>query len=104
VIRRAYTIHLEPGALAEYREKHDNIWPELVAEMKRDGIAQLTAFEADPIIFYYAEIENEDAFDRLFSSDVHDRWAELFRSLIAFTDDDVDLRFMPEIFNLEVPA
>lgn len=62
MIRRAYTIHLEPGALADYREKHDNIWPELVEEFRTQGIAQLTAFAADPVIFYYAEVLDEDAF------------------------------------------
>ena len=57
MIRRAYTIQLAPGAFAEYKEKHDNIWPELVEEFGRQGIAQLTAFSADPVIFYYAEVE-----------------------------------------------
>jgi len=105
VIRRAYSIRLEPGALAEYREKHDNIWPELVEEFRRLGIARMTAFEADPIVFYYAEILDRDAFDRLWVSEIHDRWAETFTSLIAFGDDEqVDARFMSELFHLESVA
>jgi L-rhamnose mutarotase len=102
VIRRAYTIHLEPGALAEYRQKHDAIWPELVEEFRAQGIAQLTAFEADPVIFYYAEVLHEDAFDRLFQTAVHDRWAAEFKDLIAFDPDgQVSAPFMPEIFHVE---
>jgi L-rhamnose mutarotase len=105
MIRRAFTLRLKPGALAEYKERHDKIWPELVAEIERSGIARMTAFEADPLIFYFSEIVDEGAWDRLWSTDIHDRWAEHFKPLIDFTDDGAvaagDLR---EIFHLETNA
>jgi L-rhamnose mutarotase len=105
VIRRAYTIHLAPGALAEYTRKHDAIWPELVEEFRKQGIAQLTAFVADPVVFYYAEVVDERAFERLFQTAVHDRWAEEFTDLIAFDEDgQVSAPFMTEIFHLETAA
>jgi L-rhamnose mutarotase len=103
VIRRAFTLTLKPGALAEYKEKHDNIWPEMVAEIERLGIARMTAFAADPTIFYYSEVLDEGAWDRLWASPVHDRWAEMFKSLIAFDENaQIDAQFMPEIFHLDV--
>jgi L-rhamnose mutarotase len=102
VIRRAFTLQLKPGALAEYKEKHDRIWPEMVAEIERVGIARMTAFAADPVIFYYSEVLDEEAWDRLWASEIHDRWAEMFKELIAFNDDaQVDASFMTEIFHLE---
>ena len=102
MIRRAFTLRLKPGALAEYREHHDNIWPELVEEIERQGIARMTAFEADPVIFYYSEIADEDAWNRLWATEVHDRWGDLFKSLIDFGDDDVvDTGELREIFHLE---
>jgi L-rhamnose mutarotase len=105
VIRRAYTIQLAPGALAEYKQKHDDIWPELVDEFSRQGIAQLTAFVADSVVFYYAEVVDEDAFERLFQTAVHDRWAAEFADLIAFDEDgQVSAPFMTEIFHLETAA
>jgi len=74
----------------------------IVEEIGRLGIARMTAFEADPVIFYYSEILDEGAWDRLWESEVHDRWAELFKTLIAFNDDEqVDARFMDEIFHLD---
>ena len=48
MIRRAFTMRLQPGGLAEYRRNHDAIWAELVAEIERQGIAQITIFESDP--------------------------------------------------------
>jgi L-rhamnose mutarotase len=105
MIRRAFTLRLKPGALAEYKAHHDRIWPELVEEIERCGIARMTAFEADPVIFYYSEILDEEAWDRLWRTEVHDRWGELFKPLMAFNDDGiVDAGDLREIFHLETKA
>jgi L-rhamnose mutarotase len=101
-LRLAYSLRLEPGALPQYRQQHDEIWPELVEEMSRCGIARLTAFEANPMVYYYADLLQADAFDRLFETEIHNRWAETFKGQIAFTDaGQVDVRFMDEIFHLD---
>ena len=84
MIRRAFTMRLKPGGLAEYRRNHDNIWAELVAQIERDGIAQITIFEKDPVLFLYSEIRDEEAWDRLWHSEIHDRWAEVMNPLMEF--------------------
>jgi L-rhamnose mutarotase len=105
VIRRAFTLRLKPGALAEYKDRHDRIWPELVAEIERSGIGTMTAFEADPMIFYYSEITDPDAWDRLWSTEIHDRWAEQFKPLIDFNPEGgVDAGDLREIFHLDTAA
>lgn len=105
MIRRAFTLRLKPGALAEYKDKHDKIWPELVEEIERSGIARMTAFEAEPVIFYYSEILDEGAWDRLWKTEIHDRWGEMFQPLIAMNDDGVpDAGDLREIFHLETNA
>ena len=105
MIRRAFTMRLKPGGLATYREHHEAIWVELVAEIERQGIAQLTIFEADPDLFLYSEITDEEAWDRLWGSDVHDRWAVLMNPLMDFNEDGIvassELR---EVFNLRTTA
>jgi len=105
MIRKAFTLRLKPGALAEYKEHHDKIWPELVEEIERSGIARMTAFEADPVIFYYSEILDEGAWDRLWATEIHDRWGELFKPLMGFTPEGiVDAGDLREIFHLETKA
>ena len=37
--RRAFTMRLKPNASVEYKQHHDNIWPELIDEIERSGIA-----------------------------------------------------------------
>lgn len=101
MIRRAFTMRLKPGAMAEYRKHHDNIWAELVAEVRRSGIATITTFEADPVLFLFSEITDEGAWNRLWTSDVHRRWGEVMEPLMHFKDGVVDAGELREIFRLD---
>ena len=105
MIRRAFTMRLKPGALAEYKKRHDEIWPELVAEIERSGIASMTTFENDPLLFLYSEIYDEDAWDKLWHTEIHMRWAEIFKPLMEIREDGiVEFGELREIFHLETGA
>jgi L-rhamnose mutarotase len=103
--RRAFTMRLKPGGLAEYRRHHDGIWPELVQAIESAGIAQITIFESDPDLVLYSEILDESAWDRLWSTEVHARWGELLSPYMAIGEggapESSELR---EIFHLETKA
>lgn len=98
-------MRLKAGALAEYKRHHDNIWQELVDEIEKSGIAQITIFENDPQLFLYSEIKDEEAWDRLWHSETHDRWSELMGPLMEFRPDGiVDSSEVREVFHLETGA
>lgn len=106
MIRRAFTMRLQAGKLAEYKHFHDNVWPQLVAEIERSGIATMTIFENDPVLFLYSEIVNEDAWDKLWHTKIHDKWSEeAMNPLMVFRDDGiVDSSSLREVFHLETKA
>ena len=106
MIRRAFTMRLKPGGLDQYTYWHDNIWPELVKELEASGIASMTIVEADPVLFLYSEITDEEAWDRLWHTTIHDKWAEeLMNPLMEFRPDGiVESRTVNEIFHLETNA
>lgn len=98
-------MRLKPGGLADYRRHHDAIWPELVAEIERQGIARITIFENDPVLFLFSEITDEEAWDRLWASKIHDEWSEIMNPLMMFNDDGVvDSSEVREVFHLETKA
>ena len=102
MIRRAFTMRLKPNASTEYRHHHDNVWPELVKEIERSGIASITTFQRDQDLFLVSEINNEQAWDRLWNSEIHRKWAEVMEPLMNLRDDGiVDAGELTEIFNLE---
>jgi len=105
MIRRAFTMRLKPSALAEYKRQHDSIWPELVAEIERSGIASITTFQRGLDLFLVSEIVDEQAWDRLWNSEVHRRWAEVMEPLMHLRDDGiVDSGELVEVFHLTTPV
>ena len=104
-IRRAFTLRLKPGSFAKYKHYHDNIWPELVREIEKSGIAQITTFADDLQLFLYSEIFDQKGWDKLWSSKIHDEWAECMKPLMQFrADGKVDAGPLREIFHLETAA
>ena len=106
MIRRAFTMRLQSGKLAEYKHFHDNVWSELVAEIEKSGIASMTIFENDPILFLYSEITDEGAWDKLWHTKIHDKWSEEAMNPLMFFRDDgiVNSSTLREIFHLETKA
>jgi L-rhamnose mutarotase len=105
MIRRAFTMRLKPDSLAEYKQHHDNVWPDLVAEIERSGIAQITTFQRGLDLFLFSQINDADSWDRLWTSPVHRRWAELMEPLMHLREDGiVDAGELTEIFHLQTPA
>jgi L-rhamnose mutarotase len=103
-IRKAFTLRLKPGAFEEYKDYHDNIWPELVAEIEKSGIAQITTFRDDLQLFLYSEIYDKNAWDKLWNSKIHDKWGKCMEPLMQFRDGKVDAGPLMEIFHLETAA
>jgi L-rhamnose mutarotase len=102
MIRRTFAMRLKPGALDEYKRQHDQIWPELVEEIKRCGIRSMTTVVDGTMLVLFSEIESEDAWDRLWHSEVHMRWGAVMEPLMAIREDGiVDSRNLDEVFHLE---
>lgn len=105
MIRRAFTMRLKPGAFEEYKHHHDHIWPELVEEIERSGIASITTFRRDLDMFLFSEIHDEEAWDKLWNSEIHRKWAEVMQPLMHLRDDGiVDAGELTEIFHVETSA
>ena len=102
-IRRAYQLTLRPDSLDQYVYWHDNIWPELTDKLNECGIASVTLIANPPIIFLYSEIMNESAWDEIWESDLHKRWAaEVMEPLMHYDEHGVvDAIPLPEIWNFQ---
>jgi L-rhamnose mutarotase len=101
VIRRAFRMRLKPGGLAEYKRNHDEIWPDLVAEIEKAGIAQITIFENDPDLVLYSQITHEGAWDELWATEVHQRWGALMEQFIEIGEGGAPVfEELREVWNL----
>lgn len=100
-IRKAFVLKLKPDALDEYVYWHENMWPELQAELFNQGIAEITLYEIDDKVFLFSYVEDEAAWNRLWDTEVHHRWArERMVPLMHYRQDGVvDAREMREIWH-----
>lgn len=56
-VREAWVMRLKPGNEAIYKEKHDNIWPEMLEVMKASGIRNYSIYRHGLTLFAYLERE-----------------------------------------------
>lgn len=54
-MRHAWVMKLKPGQEAEYKRKHDEIWPEMVEVLKRQGIRNYSIYRHGLTLFAYYE-------------------------------------------------
>lgn len=72
----AFKMHLNPGMEAEYRRRHDEIWPELVDLLKEAGV-QDYSIHLDPetnILFGVLWRRKDHGMDALPAHPVMQRW------------------------------
>ena len=54
-MRSAWVMKLKPGQEAMYKQKHDEIWPEMVDLLKQQGIRNYTIYRRGLTLFAYFE-------------------------------------------------
>ena len=102
--RLCFTFEIKPGTEAEYKKRHDEIWPELVEAIKDAGYSNYSLFRRGTTIYAYAEVEPdvETANAKLGPSEVNRRWSEWFRDVIvSLTDENGQLYRAEEVWHLD---
>ena len=54
MMRHAFKMKLKPGVAAEYRRRHDEIWPELAAELQAAGVSDYSIFLDEETLTLFA--------------------------------------------------
>jgi L-rhamnose mutarotase len=104
VERLCFTFEIRPGTEAEYKKRHDEIWPELVEAIKDAGFSNYTLFRRGTTVVGYAELEPdvESAFAKLGPNEANQRWAKWFEEVIvSLTDEHGQLYRLDEVWHLD---
>ena len=97
----------DADAIAEYRRYHQDVWPEVTAELRSIGIERMFIYLLGRRLFQY--IETSDAFDprdlsRLNDDPRYAEWDRLMRTMHEKVDEAADDDWwapMEEVFDLE---
>jgi L-rhamnose mutarotase len=93
-----------PGSEAEYRRRHQPIWPELEAVLKAHGVRNYSIFLHPETrqLFGYAEIEDEARWQAIAQTDVCRRWWAHMRKLMPTNPDNSPVALdLEEVFHIE---
>jgi L-rhamnose mutarotase len=104
MIRKAFLMTLKPGCEAEYRKRHDPIWPELEEILKKHGVHNYSIFldRSTEKLFAYAEIESEKLWQQIAQTEVCRRWWTGMKDLmLTNSDDSPAVITLAEVFHLE---
>jgi L-rhamnose mutarotase len=77
--RIGFQFKVKPDRLAEYKERHKYVWPEMLAALRAAGWHNYTLFmRADGLIFGYFETEESlaAAQAKMAATEVNTRWQE----------------------------
>ncbi len=90
MIRKSFIMQVHRGMVHEYKKRHDEIWPELVAVLKAHGVHNYSIFlHPDTLqLIGYLEIESEERWEAIATTPTCRRWWTYMRDLMEVNEDD----------------
>jgi L-rhamnose mutarotase len=81
----AFRMQLKPGAAAEYRRRHDEIWPELANVLRAAGIHDYSIFLDEETLHLFAvlKLRPDHTRDQLPGLPVMQRWWDYMADLMV---------------------
>ena len=88
--RVAFKMQLYKGFEAEYKKRHDELWPELKALLKETGISEYSIFldQTTNSLFGVLKAEDPKALDNLPSHAVMQKWWAYMGDIMASNPDN----------------
>ena len=88
--RVAFKMKLKPGFLAEYKKRHDEIWPVLTLELSKAGITDYSIFydeETNALFAVQKQSENSTA-DLLPQTEIVRKWWKFMAEIMEANPDN----------------
>lgn len=104
MIRKAFKMFVNPDAQAEYERRHKPIWKQLEEALVEHGVLNYSIYldQQTSELFAYAEIESEERWQAIASTEICQLWWRHMRDLMPVNPDNsprsVELR---EVFHIE---
>ena len=102
--RVAFKMKLNPGCEAEYKKRHDEIWPELAEEIKSSGLSDFSIFldRETNILFAFHKLENDDASTEQPGKAIQRKWWAYMKDLMDTNSDDSPVTIpLVEVFHMD---
>lgn len=95
---------LKPEKQAEYKSRHNPIWPELHDVLKRNGVRNYSIFlePGSDQLFAYAEVESEEVWQKIAETEACRRWWAYMKDIMFTNGDDSPVTHdLDEVFHID---
>jgi len=100
-----FQLQVRPERIAEYRQRHTAVWPEMLQALKGTGWHNYSLFlRPDGLLIGYLEtLDLAAALEGMAATDVNSRWQAQMGEFFVDLDGAPDTGFvqLAEVFNLE---
>jgi L-rhamnose mutarotase len=102
--RNAFAMRLKPGCEAEYKKRHDAIWPELKAELRRAGISDYSIYldKKTNTLFAFQYLADDATDYELPHLEVVKKWWHMMSDIMETNPDESPLSDpLEEMFHMD---
>lgn len=103
MIRNAFKMKLKPDCVAEYKKRHDEIWPELARAHTEAGIFDYSIYfdEESLTLFAFQKLTDDNTADGLKNVAIIQKWWDYMADLMETHPDNMPV-FKPlrEVFHM----
>lgn len=102
-MRVAFKMQLHKGQEAEYKKRHDEIWPELSSLLKSTGVSNYSIFldESTGSLFGVLDVDDPKALDNLPQHPVMQKWWKHMADIMNSNPDNSPVSVpLKEVFYL----
>jgi L-rhamnose mutarotase len=88
--RKAFVMRLHLGCEAEYRRRHDGIWPELKAELRKAGVSNYSIFldRKTNTLFAFQYLADDSTDGDLSQQEIVKKWWHQMKDLMDTNPDE----------------
>ena len=88
--RNAFAMRLYPGCEAEYKKRHDEVWPELKAELRKAGVSDYSIYldRKTNTLFAFQYLADDSTDNELAQKEIVKKWWGMMKDLMESNPDE----------------
>lgn len=102
--RVAFKMYLKPNCVAEYKRRHDELWPEIKELLAKEGVSDYSIFldETTNTLFAVQKISGEGNSQDLGSNPINQKWWDYMADISVVNPDNSPVtELLTEVFHLD---
>jgi L-rhamnose mutarotase len=102
--RNAFAMRLKPGCEGKYKKRHDEIWPELKAELRKAGVSNYSIYldKKTGALFAFQYLAEDATDTELPRSNIVQKWRRMMKDIMETNPDESPVSdTLEEMFHMD---